>query len=339
MASSEAETEELHPDGAPDMPGLAFRRFRGAADFPGMLAAILRSAEVDKLERADTLEQLARNYSSLRNSDARRDMMIVEGEGEIVGYNRVEWWADNDGTLIYNHLGFLVPEWRNRGIGRAMILHAEKRLREIAAAHDPATPKLFDTEAADTQVGCINLLTELGYAPVRYFCAMVRPNLDDVPDLALPDAVETRPVEPEHLRAIWEAEVEALKDHWGIMEQQEGDFDLWLNDKWFQPHLWQVAWDGDQVVGMVRNYVDEAQNEKFSRKRGYTEYISVRRPWRGRGVAKALIARSFTVLKAQGMKEAALGVDTDNPSGALQLYKGMGFHETGRDANYRKPLT
>lgn len=338
MAAEEAQTEELHPDGAPSMPGLRFRRFRGDPDLPGMLGTILSSSEADKLERADTLEQLAQNYSNLRNSDAERDLMIVEGNEEIIGYNRVEWWAENDGTLIYNHFGFLVPEWRSRGIGRAMILHAERRLREIAAGHDPKVPKLFDTEAADTQTGCINLLTELGYEPVRYFCSMVRPNLDQTPDLMLPEGIKTRPVEPEHLRTIWEAEVEALKDHWGIMEPQEGDFELWLNDKWFQPHLWQVAWEGDRVVGMVRNFIDDVQNERFNRKRGYTEYISVRRPWRGRGVAKALIAASFNVLKGQGMEEAALGVDTDNPSGALQLYRGMGFHETRREANYRKSL-
>src|SRR3954468_14829270 len=136
MDAEERQTEELHPEGAPDVAGLHFRRFGGEADLPGMLGAILRSSEADRLERADTLEQLAQNYSNLRNSDAARDVMIVEGNGKIIGYNRVEWWADNDETLIYNHLGFLVPEWRNRGIGRAMILHAEKRLREIAAGHD-----------------------------------------------------------------------------------------------------------------------------------------------------------------------------------------------------------
>jgi ribosomal protein S18 acetylase RimI-like enzyme len=89
---------------------------------------------------------------------------------------------------------------------------------------------------------------------------------------------------------------------------------------------------------MVRNFIDKEQNARFNRLRGYTENISVRRPWRKRGLARALIARSFHVLKAQGMTEAALGVDTENPSGALHLYESMGFRVVKSSASYRKPL-
>ena len=54
------------------------------------------------------------------------------------------------------------------------------------------------------------------------------------------------------------------------------------------------------------------------------------------GLARALIARSFHVLKKQGMTEAAIGVDTENPSGALRLYEGMGFRPVKRNSVYRK---
>ncbi len=64
----------------------------------------------------------------------------------------------------------------------------------------------------------------------------------------------------------------------------------------------------------------------------------MRRPWRQRGLARALIARSFRVLKDLGMTEAALGVDTENPNGALRLYQSMGFREVKRHTTFRKPL-
>jgi len=64
----------------------------------------------------------------------------------------------------------------------------------------------------------------------------------------------------------------------------------------------------------------------------------VRRPWRRRGLARALIARSFGVIKELGMTEAALGVDAENISGALQLYKSMGFQVVKRYTTYRKPM-
>jgi ribosomal protein S18 acetylase RimI-like enzyme len=90
---------------------------------------------------------------------------------------------------------------------------------------------------------------------------------------------------------------------------------------------------------MVLNFINEAENGEYGRLRGYTETICVRRPWRRQGVAKALIARSLHVLKAQGMTEAALGVDAGNPNGALQLYKSMGFHIAKEFITYRKPMS
>jgi ribosomal protein S18 acetylase RimI-like enzyme len=89
---------------------------------------------------------------------------------------------------------------------------------------------------------------------------------------------------------------------------------------------------------MVRNFIHTEYNERFGRKLGYTEDISVRRPWRKRGVARALISRSIKLHKDLGMTEVALSVDTENPSGALQLYESMGYKTTARETAFRKGL-
>jgi len=89
---------------------------------------------------------------------------------------------------------------------------------------------------------------------------------------------------------------------------------------------------------MVLNFINRKENEEYGRQRGYTETICVRRPWRRQGVARALIARSLQTVKAQGMTEAALGVDTQNPSGARRLYESMGFRPVKSHTLYRKPL-
>jgi ribosomal protein S18 acetylase RimI-like enzyme len=64
----------------------------------------------------------------------------------------------------------------------------------------------------------------------------------------------------------------------------------------------------------------------------------VRAPWRRRGLATALIAASFPAMRARGMKEAALGVDTENVSGALRVYERCGFQPVSRSTLFRKPL-
>lgn len=94
----------------------------------------------------------------------------------------------------------------------------------------------------------------------------------------------------------------------------------------------------DQVAGQVGTYIDYAENEEFHRQRGWTEGISVGRPWRRRGLARALIVRSLRAQKAEGMTESALGVDSENISGATRVYEACGFRVVKRNAAYRKPL-
>jgi ribosomal protein S18 acetylase RimI-like enzyme len=90
---------------------------------------------------------------------------------------------------------------------------------------------------------------------------------------------------------------------------------------------------------MVLNYVNAEENRQYRRKRGYTETICVRRPWRHRGLARALLARSLRLLHKEGLTEAGLGVDAENPTGALRLYTSMGFVIERQTAVYRKPLS
>ena len=89
---------------------------------------------------------------------------------------------------------------------------------------------------------------------------------------------------------------------------------------------------------MVLAHLNEQENEKHNRKRGYTEHIYVRPQWRGRGLASALIARSLQVLKEQGMTEAELGVDSENESAAFRLYESMGYKTYSIDTWFRKAM-
>ncbi len=323
---------------APPIPGLSFRGFRGEADYPAMVAVIRDSREADGTEWAITVEDTARSYQHMVNCDPYQDMLFAEMDGEVIGYSRVWWDEKLDGKRLYRHFAHLLPRWRDWGIRRAMLHYNEGRLKDIAAEHPQQATKFFDVGASETETHWTSLLLSEGYEPVRYFFEMVRPNLDDVPDLPLPDGLEVRPVPPEHYRTVWEAEEEAFRDHWGAQEWRDEWFEEWLKEPTFNPDLWQVAWDGDEVAGMVLNFINEKQNAEYQRQRGWTEDICVRRPWRRQGLARALIARSLRLLKERGMTEAALGVDGDNPNGALRLYQSMGYQVTKRSRAYRKAM-
>ena len=323
---------------APALPGLTFRNFRGETDFPAMVAVISGSKDADRIERVDSVEQITRNYSHLVNSDPYRDVLIAEVGGQVVGYNRVNWRTEREGNRIYQHFGFLLPAWRRQGLGRAMLRQAERRLRAIAAGHPQDGPRLFESFVDDTQPGAIALLESEGYTAIRHGFTMVRPDLNDIPDLPLPDGLEVRPVLPEHYQPIRDASLEAFQDHWGFSADIEPSIEEWLEDPNFDPSLWRVAWEGDQVAGMVLSFINASENLEYNRMRGWTENICVRRPWRRRGLARALIALSLKAIKERGMVEASLGVDAQNLTGALQLYESMGYRVVKRQAIYRKVM-
>jgi len=336
MATITIDRETTTIPDAPDIAGLVFRAFRGESDYPTIAAVLQGSSDADQIEEVRTAEDVAREYAHLTNCDPYRDVSLVEVNGQVVGYKRVTWWKESNGAYIYFHVAYLLPAWRGQGIGRAMLRHSERRLREIAAEHATDEGAFFETFAYQTQPGLESLLREEGYAPMRYFYDMVRENLDDIPAAPLPPGLEVRPVEPAHYRTIWEALDEAFRDHWGHSPATEEDYQLWLKDPNFDPSLWRVAWAGDEVAGMVLSYIDVRENAKYNRQRGWTEDICVRRPWRRRGLARALLVQSLHAVKERGMTEAALGVDTANPNGALSLYESVGFQVAKRITVYRK---
>lgn len=322
----------------PTIPGLVFRHFRGPEDYPHMLAAINGSKKADNIERSDTLEALTNNYAHLENCDPYRDMIMAEVDGQMIGYNRVFWEQQEDGTRLYVVFGFLLPEWRRMGIGSSMLALGEARLREIASEQAYKGPRFFQSSAMDGEQGTIAMLEGAGYQPVRYGFDMRRDLSEPFPDFPMPDGLEVRPVKEDHLRALFDADSEAFRDHWGYVAPPDTRFDAWIHAPDFDPSLFKVAWDGDQIAGAVQNFVNKEENEEYGCKRGYTEGIFVRRPWRKRGLARALIVQSMKMFKEMGMTETALGVDAENTSGALRVYQNCGYKQVKMGITFRKPL-
>jgi mycothiol synthase len=325
---------------APAIEGLTFRYFQGEEDFPAILAVNHASKVADKLEHdLHTLETIKHVYSATPYHDPRTDMLLAEVHSKLLGFTRVFWQREIDGPRNYWHFTFILPEWRGRGLERALIRWAEGRAREMEAGHAEGSASAYvATEIYSNQEGLESLLQAERYEPVRYAFHMETPDLDHIPDAPMPEGLEVRPATPEHYRAIWEASVEAFRDHWGATELDEGYFDRWIKSPQVQPELWVVAWDGDQVAGSILNYVNHRYNAQTGRKLGYTEIISVCRPWRRKGLARALLARSMQMHKERGMTQTGLGVDTQNLTGALRLYESMGYEVKGRTTTYRKPL-
>lgn len=326
-------------EGAPAIPGLAFRRYRGADDHSEMLRVYRAAHAAEGREDVPTLEDFDLNYATLVNCDPARDVVLAEVGGRLVAYTRVFWTDQVDGSRTYENFGFVHPDWRRRGLGWALHQHNEARLREIAAGHAGIEVRWLASESAERNPGNRALLERSGYAPVRYFYEMVAPTLDGIMVPSLPDGLDVRPATRAQLRVIWDASVEAFRDHWGEAEPTEADWRRFEADPdYAERPFWMVAWDGEEVAGLVITTVPREENEAHGRARVYVDTVATRRQWRRRGLARALMARSLVAAREAGFTSASLGVDTENTTGALGLYESLGFAPERREIAYRKPL-
>lgn len=133
---------------------------------------------------------------------------------------------------------------------------------------------------------------------------------------------------------------EAFSDHWGHVEQpldeaiaswregidSEGDR--------FDPSLWRLAMDREGIVGAILCSPDVGGDSTLA----YVDSLAVRKAWRHRGLGSALLLHAFGELKERGKVAVELDMDSENLTGALQLYERVGMHVVRQEYFYEKEL-
>jgi ribosomal protein S18 acetylase RimI-like enzyme len=319
--------------------GIVLRPYHGQDDLPAIAAVINASMAADGIDIVRNVNEVRNFLEHSPNFDPSQDTFLAEADGNLIAYGDATWNDENAGGRVYRADTYVLPDYRATSLPAVLFGSLIERLEAVAASHADIQPKVLHVSLGEKEDALRAVVERQGFKPTRTFYRMVRGDLKNIPDIPLPSGLEVRQVRPEDKRAIYEALKEAFRDHWGTRPASEDDYQQWEKDPIANPDLWQVAWDEDEIAGMVLNFVDEDENQRYDRARGYTEGICVRRPWRRRGLARALIARSLQVLADAGMTEAALGVDSDNQTGALDLYLGLGYETRWKFFAFRKPLT
>jgi mycothiol synthase len=323
--------------------GVTFRRWRGLdADLPAMWAASDAARVADGEMERNTYDGMATYYRHLERHDPATDLVIAEVDGRVAAYARVEWHDSNDGQRWYEGVCIVDPQFRRRGIGMALLRWSERRRIAIARDHARAgqaadRPRALTTFLFDGDAGGAVLLRSAGYEPFRRFASMHRPDLEDIPVVALPDGLEIRPIgrDRDELRRVFDADVEAFRDHFGWTEGSDERFAEFVEDPDLDPSLWVVAFDGDEIAGAVLNGIHTTADHD---RQGWLDSVFTRAPWRRRGLARALIVRSLERLRDRGLVGASLGVDLANANDALALYESCGFRAVSQATSWRKPL-
>ncbi len=245
-------------------------------------------------------------------------------EGNLVGYGLV--WHRVSGAREERAIlqGVVDPDFRGQGIGRHLLGWQIERGRESVSTCDPTLPWYIRTWNFDWVEDSFRLYRRLGLEPVRFMKEMIRPLTTSVVPRS-PDGVEIVLWERSHDEGTREALNEAFGDHWGSTRMDEESFQHMIERKAIRLDLSFQAVAGSEVVGYSLNGFFPNDEQVTGRRDGWVRSLGVKRAWRGRGVASALLESSFNAFLDAGFTHSMLGVDSENPTGAFGLYEGLGY--------------
>jgi mycothiol synthase len=330
-------TTSIELDGAPPIPGLRLRAFRAPDDYRRLAELVSASNRLDDIPWMPTESLFRIEMEGSSGLDPAQDVVLAEVGGEVVAATGVERVV-RAGQPTYEIWGNVAPEYRRRGLGSWLLPWTLSRAATRTAAEDAGLEPTLASHTEETEAGHRALLEGAGFTVVRHFFLMKRELSEPIPEAPLPEGIEIRPVTPEQHRQIFDAEREAFRDHWNSRELGDDAFANTFAHEELDTGLWVVAWDGGQVAGVVQNWIWASENEGLGVSRGWLEHISVRRPWRRRGLARAITAESLRRFREKGLAQGMLGVDSENPTGALGLYEGLGFEVMQRSFAYRRAI-
>lgn len=331
-------TGELAVGGLP--PDVAARPFDLEADAAGLAEFLATVNIADGFNQVLTAEELKAEWRETAGFVPSRDALVLEDRDGIVAHLNVDAQV-RAGKVVHVMEGWVRQDRRRQGIGSALLAWAERHAAwraRTGATPAPDLPGVIGFSVLESIPGAVAFAATTGYEPIRYGFEMRRSLADPIPDIPLPPGIELREVREADHRRIYDADVEAFRDHWEPRERSDDDFVAMFAFPGLDTSTWRVAWEGDEVVGVVMNAEFPEENARTGEKLGWLNHVSVRRPWRGRGIAKALIASSMQLHRDRGLEYAALGVDAHNPTGALALYEGLGFRPHLKWITHRKPL-
>lgn len=323
----------------PPVDGLSFRKPAGEQDAEALAAVHAGRAARDAVdplslqESIPTAEEMRSNLVQLAASQQTERWLIAEIDRQVVGYTVIDSWHDEDDLWVYLILGWVLPEWRGRGIGTAMLRWGQSKARRLASAEHPGQAFEFAGSASSTQPDAAALLLQEGFSVGYSDLEMELDPAAPLVECPLPAGVEVRPALPEHIPLIAESIAEAYRhefpgNRFRSTQMEAAGQAEWYSNPVHDRSLWQVAWAGDQVVGQVLPMIE--------RGRGVIDEVSVRPAWRRRGLARALLVRGLLALRSEKVGVIRLLTVAEFPTRARDLYTSVGFRVVKIFVRYRK---
>lgn len=294
-----------------------------ARDVPAIHQLIRRAETNDRLPVVTAEGEVADIFRDPHLEPALDTRLVTDG-GEIVGWGWVMHHPAGERLERAMLLGAVDPAHRRRGIGSALFEWQIDRAAELLGRHPPDLPRVMWTFVFDTQHDATALFERHRFRPVRWNESLLRP-LAELPDAAGPDGIAILPWDRSRDDEVRSVKNAAFADHWRSPPTDEASWHAWLDEHATRLDLSFLALANGAVVGYSLNEHYPDDEALTGRREGWIGNLGVLREFRTRGIASALIRRSMRAFVDAGFTHAAIGVDTENPTGAAQLYRNIGF--------------
>jgi mycothiol synthase len=278
--------------------------------------------------RDDVSEAEVRLLFEAPEFDPAEDALVAFDErGTLVGYADVDD-PPGDGRRIAIFVDVLPG---SDDVLRLALLDAiEEKARARQAPGGSA--KVYLASKDDRMA---RILAERGYEVTRYSFRM-EADLTVEPEAPVwPEAITVRTFRPgEDDKAVYEAQEETFADQFDSTPLTYEEWRHWSFRAPFDADLWFLAEAGGELAGILLARRERGGDESL----GWVSVLGVRRPWRRRGLGRALLLHAFGELHRRGNPRAGLGVDGQSPTGAVRLYEQVGMRVVRRNDHWEKDL-
>jgi mycothiol synthase len=314
-------------------------------DIPAIIAAFNAEEMMVTGIATHTVEKFANEWTHPKFDVAYSTRVIVEeASGQVVGYASV--W-DTEPLPVSNWVNAVVhPDFMGRGLGTALHHWIHVRLQDTLARVPEDVQVDYHCGAMTQHDSAHALFESLGMQKVRYFWRMViEIENKELPEPQIAAGFVIRPwsevLDSISLRDVASAAEEAFRDHWGHVDQPldeiMSDWQHWVEntpdmgpDTWFL--LIEEATNEVAGVSLCRR---KARNNPAW---GYLDTLGIRREYRQKGLALALLHYTFRYFQQEGFTQVELHVDASSLTGATRLYERAGMHVGEEEVGYRQVL-
>lgn len=283
---------------------------------------------VDRRGVVDTLDERARDFADAGLNLATDTLLGFDTDSSLVGLAWVTTPPQVEDESRVFLWGEVHPRYRGRGLGSFLLHWMEQRGEQILAALPGSQPRLLRASCPDFLRDRVALYEKHGFYAARYSDHMRRKLSQPIPGAVFPADVRLVGWRPEMAGLVLDALNDAFYDHWGFFPISPETWRLrYLDHPHFRPDMsfLVLAEDENPVVGFCVNLVNTEENQSTGVSQAWIQEVGVRRRWRKRGIAGALVCASLQAFRANGFDYAGLAVDADNLTGAQRIYQRLGF--------------